>query len=115
MAGGGGATAGGLVIFAASRVLGRAAVVRLAARLRVGEERVERAERWFERHGDRSVLFGRLVPGVRSLISVPAGILAMRPAKFTLYTFAGSCAWSTALVAAGYYFGVAQVSFWPEP
>lgn len=115
VAGGGGATAGGLVIFAASRVLGRAAVVRLAARLRVGEERVERAERWFERHGDRSVLFGRLVPGVRSLVSVPAGILAMKPAKFLLYTFAGSCAWSTALVAAGYYLGVAQVSFWPEP
>lgn len=112
VAGGGGATAGGAVIFAFSRLLGRAAVVRAAARLRVGESGVRRAESWFERHGERSVLFGRLVPGVRSLVSVPAGILAMRPAKFVAYTFIGSCAWSTALVAAGYYLGAASVSFW---
>lgn len=112
VAGGAGATAGGVVIFAASRLLGRAAVVRLAARVRIREEGVRRAESWFEKYGDRSVLFGRLVPGVRSLVSVPAGILAMKPAKFVLYTFVGSCAWSTALVAAGYYLGVASVDFW---
>ncbi len=109
IAGGAGSTAGGLVIYAAARLLGRAAVVRYAGRIRIREDQISRAEGWFSRHGDKSVLFGRLVPGVRSLVSVPAGLLNMGLAKFTAYTFAGSCAWSVALTSAGYYFGAATV------
>ena len=52
---------------------------------------------------------GRCVPGVRELVSVPAGILNMRTPKFLAYTFAGSCVWSTGLTAAGYYLGTATL------
>jgi len=57
----------------------------------------------------QSVIFGRLIPGIRELVSIPAGILNMRPIKFLIFTFIGSCTWSIALTAAGYYFGVATI------
>ncbi len=105
IAGGSGATLGAYVIFLAARHLGRPGLLRFAGRVRVSEKSVERAERWFAKYGDKSVLLGRCVPGVRELVSVPAGILDMRTPKFLAYTFAGSCAWSTGLTAAGYYLG----------
>ena len=103
--GGAGATVGAYAIFLAARHLGRPGLLRCMGRIRISEARLAKAERWFAKYGDKSVLLGRCVPGVRELVSVPAGILNMGTPKFLAYTFAGSCAWSTGLTAAGYYLG----------
>jgi membrane protein DedA with SNARE-associated domain len=63
---------------------------------------VVRAEDWFRRHQKRSTFFGRLVPGVRSLISVPAGVAHMRPSRFFASTVAGTVIWTASLTVAGY-------------
>jgi membrane protein DedA with SNARE-associated domain len=63
---------------------------------------VDKASAWFEKHGGKAVLIGRLVPTVRTLISVPAGIFGMGVRKFLALTLLGSGLWSTALTAAGY-------------
>lgn len=66
---------------------------------------IESANSWFERWGMWSIMIGRVVPVVRSLISIPAGLNAMSPWRFTLGTFAGSALWNTVLVTAGYVLG----------
>jgi membrane protein DedA with SNARE-associated domain len=78
---------------------------------------LDRAAAWFGRHGTTAVLIGRLVPGVRSLISVPAGIQQMPLGRFLLYTTLGSAVWTTALAAAGYGLGqqFRQVGEWLDP
>ena len=63
---------------------------------------VDQARDWFDRYGSLSVLFGRVVPTVRTLISVPAGIVAMPFLKFLLYSAVGSLAWILILAGAGY-------------
>jgi membrane protein DedA with SNARE-associated domain len=60
---------------------------------------------WFERHGRKAVFFGRLVPGVRSLISLPAGADRMSLLAFVLLTMAGSAIWNTLLIGLGYALG----------
>jgi membrane protein DedA with SNARE-associated domain len=65
-------------------------------------EDVDKASTWFGKHCGAAVFFGRLVPTVRTLISVPAGIFAMSRRKFLMLTLLGSGVWSTALTAAGY-------------
>ena len=109
MVGGAGATVGNWIIYFVALKMGRNTIVRLAKKARVKEEKIARAEAWFAKYGDKSVLFGRLVPGIRSLVSVPAGLFNMGFRRFAIYTFVGSCAWSIALTAAGYYFGVATL------
>lgn len=66
---------------------------------------VERAIAWFGRNGRSAIFLGRLVPGVRSFISIPAGIDRMPLLQFALYTTAGSLLWNTALIVAGYELG----------
>jgi membrane protein DedA with SNARE-associated domain len=66
---------------------------------------VERAIAWFGRNGRSAIFLGRLVPGVRSFISIPAGIDGMPLLQFTLYTTAGSLVWNSALIVAGYELG----------
>ena len=66
---------------------------------------VDRAVDWFDRHGPSAVVLGRLVPGVRSLISLPAGATGMPLLRFCLLTAVGSVAWNAALLAAGYALG----------
>jgi membrane protein DedA with SNARE-associated domain len=71
--------------------------------LRPGD--IDRADRWFDRHGAKAVFSGRLLPVVRTFISLPAGITRMSPTRFGLYTLAGSILWTTALAWAGYVVG----------
>ena len=71
----------------------------------VDREDFERAAGWFRRHGRSSIFFGRLLPGVRSLISLPAGASGMPLATFSLYTVAGSGLWNAALIGLGYLLG----------
>ncbi len=63
------------------------------------------ANDWFDRHGKMAVFFGRMVPGVRSLISIPAGMSKMPMLPFLLLTALGSSIWATILTLAGYYLG----------
>ena len=71
----------------------------------VKEADIERAEAWFVRRGPLAVLLGRVVPVVRSLISIPAGIERMKLLPFTLYTAIGSALWNSVLIGAGYALG----------
>ncbi|NLF92018.1 MAG: DedA family protein, partial [Corynebacterium marinum] len=66
---------------------------------------VDKALEWFSRYGRWSVFFGRLVPGIRSLISIPAGVDRMNPAVFGLMTLTGSALWNALLIAAGVWLG----------
>ena len=67
------------------------------------EQKVVKAEQFFVRYGVAATLVGRLVPAVRQLISIPAGLARMNLAKFTLYTAIGAGLWNAVLAAMGYY------------
>ena len=71
----------------------------------VTQEEADRAEEWFSKYGDWAVFFSRLLPLVRTFISVPAGIACMNLWKFSLYTFTGSFPWSLGLAYGGYLLG----------
>jgi len=109
LVGGIGATLGAVVIYLIALKLGRNGLYRYFKYAKIKESRFEKADKWFEKYGDKSVLLGRLIPGLRELVSIPAGIFNMKPIKFLLFTLVGSCAWSILLTAAGYYFGVATL------
>ena len=68
-------------------------------------EDLDRANRWFYRHGTVAVFLGRLVPGLRTVISLPAGISRMRLAPFLAYSTLGSAIWISILTGAGYVLG----------
>lgn len=65
----------------------------------------ERAMHWFQKYGNSVVFFSRLLPGIRTFISLPAGLAEMNIWKFSLYTFFGSLIWSAILTYIGYYLG----------
>lgn len=67
--------------------------------------KVENAERYFDKHGAVGTFFGRLVPAVRQLISIPAGLSRMNIARFFLYTTLGAGIWNCILAAMGWYIG----------
>ncbi|MCT9977664.1 DedA family protein [Acinetobacter sp. I-MWF] len=71
----------------------------------IKSEDVKKALDWFEKYGHRVVFFGRMVPAVRSLISIPAGMSHMPFWKFMLYSSVGTIIWTTFLACVGYYFG----------
>jgi membrane protein DedA with SNARE-associated domain len=101
-----GSVLGALPWYYAGRWVGEERMCALAARhgrwLTLDEQDLGKAIRWFERHGRMAVLFGRLVPTVRTLISLPAGMARMPLTPFLLYSSVGSLAWTAALAAAGY-------------
>ncbi|HIZ99686.1 MAG TPA: DedA family protein [Candidatus Janibacter merdipullorum] len=66
---------------------------------------VDKADAWFTKHGPKAVFFGRFIPGIRSLISIPAGIDRMRVTSFLAYTTAGSLLWNTLFVWIGFQLG----------
>src|SRR5262249_30815254 len=76
---------------------------RVAGGLR--DDDIDRAERWFGRHGGQAVFFGRLLPAVRTFISLPAGLARMPPTRFGIYTALGCIPWTAALAWAGYLVG----------
>jgi membrane protein DedA with SNARE-associated domain len=105
--GGIGATIGTSAIYFIALKLGRVVLLRYLKYVKVNEKKLERVEIWFEKYGDKAVFLGRMVPVMREMISVPAGLLKMRIPKFITYTFAGSLVWSTGTILSGYYFGEA--------
>ena len=100
-----GATIGAVVIYFISSNIGRIAIIKIGKYVFVSEKKIESAERWFEKYGIYAVFLGRMAPGVRELISVPAGIARMPLAKFVTFTFFGSLVWSLILVFSGYFLG----------
>jgi membrane protein DedA with SNARE-associated domain len=109
LSGAAGSLAGALFWYAIGRWVGAARLKRFAGRhgrwLTLSPEEIDRADAWFDRHGGMAVLIGRLIPAVRTLISVPAGIAGMGLGRFLLYTSAGTLAWTALLAAAGWLLG----------
>ena len=66
---------------------------------------IRQADDWFDKHGTKAVLFGRMVPGIRSLLSLPAGMSEMPLPKFLTYSAIGSGIWAALLIGAGYLLG----------
>jgi membrane protein DedA with SNARE-associated domain len=101
-----GSVVGALVLYALGAKVGEERLRAAARRVPlVRESDIDTVDRWFERHGGKAVFFGRMVPGVRSLISIPAGVARMSVRRFVLLTAAGSLVWNTLLVSAGYTLG----------
>lgn len=101
-----GSLIGGWVLYWAGSAVGLERLCAVADRMPLVHGRdVRHASEWFTRHGRWAVFVGRLVPGVRSLISIPAGVNRMPLATFTAYTALGSLLWNALLIGAGYELG----------
>jgi membrane protein DedA with SNARE-associated domain len=100
-----GNVAGSYIAWAAGRYGGHPALHRWGRLLWLGDHDLDRASRWFDRYGGRAVLIGRVLPVVRTFISLPAGIAGMKPVRFGLYTAIGCIPWTVALAWAGYAVG----------
>lgn len=104
-----GSVVGTLPLYFVGRVFDEERLVTWADRygrwLTLKGDDIRRADAWFDRHGRAAVLFGRLVPGIRSLLSLPAGMSDMPLGQFVLYSAIGSGLWASVLTAAGYLLG----------
>ena len=105
-----GSVAGAAVLYALGRHGGRPLLLRYGRVLRLDDRRLDRADDWFDRHGPKIVFLGRMLPGVRSIVSVPAGLSEMRVPVFVALTALGSALWNGALIGAGWALG----SRWEE-
>lgn len=102
-----GADVGALINYFLAKWLGRPLVykfadTRLSHMLLIDREGVEKAEKYFRDHGIASTFFGRLIPGIRQLISLPAGLAGMPLKPFLLYTTLGAALWNSVLALIGY-------------
>ena len=85
LAGSLGSTLGAIIIYYISLKLGRKVLLRIGKYVLINEKKLERAEIWFEKHGQLAVFLGRLAPGIRELISIPAGLSKMNIIYFTFF------------------------------
>lgn len=101
-----GSVLGALPLYYLGAKLGEERLKKFAERhgrwLTLSPEDIDRADDWFDRHGALAVLFCRLVPGIRSFISIPAGFNRMNLVSFLFFTFIGSAIWTSLLAIAGY-------------
>ena len=102
---------GSLAGWVIGRLGGRPLAERHGRLLHLGPERLERAERWFDRWDDWAVLVGRVTPVVRSFVSIPAGIFRMPRGRYTLLTIPGSAVWCFALAGVGWAAGASYTHF----
>ncbi len=105
-----GAIVGAILLYVIGRILNVDRLTKLldskiAKLLRLKKKDVDKANFWFTRHGKKAVFFGRFIPIVRSLISIPAGMAKMKFTPFLIYTFVGSLIWNTVLVTLGAVMG----------
>ncbi len=105
-------TAGSLVgayaNYFAAHYLGRPLILKYGKYVWITEEKFAKVEKYFKDHGEISTFIGRLLPVVRHLISIPAGIAGMNHIKFSLYTLFGAGIWVTVLSYIGYFIGANQ-------
>lgn len=106
-----GAMAGAFINYYLALWVGRPVVYRFAdSRLGhaclIDREKVDKAEIYFDRHGAISTFIGRLIPAIRQLISIPAGLSRMNIAQFALFTFLGAFLWNSILGALGYWLSI---------
>ena len=99
---------GSWAAYAAGRWKGRELLDRYGKYVLIRSHDIDKAEIWWERHGEAATFFGRLLPVIRTFISLPAGIARMPFGKFTLYTFLGCIPWTYALT----YLGVVVEDNW---
>jgi membrane protein DedA with SNARE-associated domain len=100
-----GNTIGSLIAYAVGIWAGRPLLDRYGRYILLSRHDLDMTDRWFKRRGTWTVFVGRLLPVVRTYISLPAGIARMNIVKFTVYTFAGSFIWSVGLAYGGYLLG----------
>jgi len=101
-----GSLVGALVLYRLGAALGTARLEQLADRVPLMDARdVRQADAWMARRGNWAVLFGRMVPGVRSLVSIPAGVQRMPLWRFALLTTVGSAVWNVLFVGLGFLLG----------
>lgn len=105
LAGAAGSLAGSLIAYAAGAYGGRPFLVRYGRYLLISPTDLDRADRWFQRHGEATVFIGRLLPVLRTFISLPAGISRMALIPFVVYSFVGSLLWCLALGGIGLLLG----------
>jgi membrane protein DedA with SNARE-associated domain len=110
LAGAVGGTAGSIASYFLGLHGGRHFLLRYGRYLGFNRTAMARADRWFARYGDWAVFLSRLLPAIRTFISLPAGIARMHFPRFVAYTFVGSLIWSLALTWVGYLLG----SNWEE-
>lgn len=100
-----GSLIGAYANYFASRYLGRPLIMKYGKYVLISPDKFERVEQFFLKHGEISTFIGRLLPVVRHLISIPAGIAGMNHFKFSLYTLLGAGIWCTILTIIGYVIG----------
>jgi membrane protein DedA with SNARE-associated domain len=103
-----GSLAGAYANYFVARWLGRPLVIKYGRYVWITEEHFNRVESFFLRHGEISTFIGRLLPVIRHLISIPAGIARMNHLRFTLYTAIGAALWVSVLSWIGYLIGAEQ-------
>jgi membrane protein DedA with SNARE-associated domain len=103
--------AGSIVGWGIGRFGGRPLLERHGRWLHVTPERLDKAERWFDRWGNVGVLVGRVTPLVRSFVSIPAGALEMPLAPYSVLTLVGSAVWAFAIAGIGYALGASYHRF----
>jgi membrane protein DedA with SNARE-associated domain len=100
-----GNVAGSYLSWAVGKYAGQAAIRRWGRRVGIREHEIDKATAWFERHGPVAVLVGRVVPVIRTFISLPAGFAEMPASTFGIYTTLGAVPWTAALAIGGYALG----------
>lgn len=100
-----GSVGGALLNYYLAMHFGRAFILRYGKYFFIKEATLDKLESFFTKHGEISTFTGRLIPGIRQLISLPAGLARMNMAKFSFYTAIGSGIWVIVLVAVGYLVG----------
>jgi len=93
---------GSIVLFLVGRSGGRWILERYGKYILILKKDLDTADKWFSKHGAATVFFGRIIPVVRTFISLPAGVAKMSIARFSLFTFLGALPWNFALALLGF-------------
>ena len=100
-----GCLVGSIIEYYIARAGGRHLIKKYGKYILITEKDIVWSEKWFEKRGDITVIIGRMIPGIRGFISIPAGVAKMNVMKFMTFTFIGSFPWTLGLAWGGYALG----------